>query len=333
MLKIKFKHNLLLTLNLVTRSSVGRYSLAIIFSVLLHIIFLWFPDIRLSHDNVVVPDISVRLEALPKTVIKSESVDIGSVKIQTESEAAQSDLRPLPGRVIKNVLKMQHMETSAEHLPIPAHLKIVFKLYDSDSNYSIGKVIHQLDLHNDQYILQSERYIDRLSSLVKGDQFTQLSSGVFGEKGFKPEIYKSVKINSGLTENRKVLFNWLAHKLDYSNNPAEMLPEDAQDMLSYLYQFSQISMQREIISFPISDGTHLVKHEMEIGRTEQISTPMGVLSALHLRKIHQMGEPYFEVWLALDYRMLPVMYRQVDASGVVIAKYAISEILVADESK
>lgn len=335
MSNFNFIHNLRFALAsaINSNSSVGRYSLAILLSVLLHVIFLWFPYIHLSHVHVALPELSVRLENLPKFPLKGELVGSGDEKTQTGSELIHHDLKPMPSTGIKTGLKMQRMENSSEHLPIPAHMKLIFKLYDSESSYGIGKVIHQLDLQNAKYILRSERYMDKLSTTIKGGQFTQISQGDFNASGFKPEIYKSIKMNSGLLENRKVFFNWSEHTLEYSKNQVELLPDDAQDTLSYMYQLSQISMQREIVSLPISDGTHLINYAMEIGRAEHISTPMGDMNALHLRKIHQRGEAYFEIWLALEYRMLPVMYLQMNSSGEVTEKYSVSEILVSDVIK
>jgi len=58
---------------------------------------------------------------------------------------------------------------------------------------------------------------------------------------------------------------------------------------------------------------------------------MGKLRALHLRKMHSRGEAYFEIWLGLEYRMLPVKFSQVDRSGNVIHEYVISDIRAADQ--
>jgi hypothetical protein len=58
---------------------------------------------------------------------------------------------------------------------------------------------------------------------------------------------------------------------------------------------------------------------------------MGKLRALHLRKMHAQGEAYFEIWLGLEYRLLPVKFRMVNALDKVTEEYVISDILAADE--
>ena len=52
---------------------------------------------------------------------------------------------------------------------------------------------------------------------------------------------------------------------------------------------------------------------------------------LHLRKIHAQGEAYFEIWLGLEYRLLPVKLSQVDSSGNVTEEMVISGIRAKDE--
>jgi hypothetical protein len=47
--------------------------------------------------------------------------------------------------------------------------------------------------------------------------------------------------------------------------------------------------------------------------------------------MHAQGEAYFEIWLGLEYRLLPVKFSQVDSSGKVTEEFVISGIRAADE--
>ena len=53
--------------------------------------------------------------------------------------------------------------------------------------------------------------------------------------------------------------------------------------------------------------------------------------ALHLRKIHAQCEAYFEIWLGLEYRLLPVKFRQIDSSDEVTDEFVIADIRAAEE--
>jgi len=90
-------------------------------------------------------------------------------------------------------------------------------------------------------------------------------------------------------------------------------------------------MEGEFFPMAVSDATQLQQYQIEIGAKEDIATPMGKLRTLHLRKMHTQGEAYFEIWLGLEYRLLPVKFRQVDGSDNVIEEFVISDIRAADE--
>ena len=47
--------------------------------------------------------------------------------------------------------------------------------------------------------------------------------------------------------------------------------------------------------------------------------------------MHARGEAYFEIWLGLEYRLLPVKFRLVDGSDNVTEEFVISGIRAADE--
>jgi len=53
--------------------------------------------------------------------------------------------------------------------------------------------------------------------------------------------------------------------------------------------------------------------------------------SLPLRKIHAQGEAYFEIWLGLEYRLLPVKFRQIDSSDEVTDEFVIADIRAAEE--
>ena len=58
---------------------------------------------------------------------------------------------------------------------------------------------------------------------------------------------------------------------------------------------------------------------------------MGTLHTLHLRKLHSAGQPYFEIWLGVAQRLLPVKLRTLDGAGAVVTESVITSINVADE--
>lgn len=102
-------------------------------------------------------------------------------------------------------------------------------------------------------------------------------------------------------------------------------------MLSFTYQLSQLPMKGEYFPLPVSDGSTLETYEIEIGQKEDITTPMGKLRTQRLRKMHNRSEAYFEIWLGLEHRLLPVKIRQIDRDGQIVGEMVVSDIRVADE--
>lgn len=226
---------------------------------------------------------------------------------------------------------MKEMERSAENHLFPKHLVLSFDVYKGADILRTGEIHHQLDILNDRYNLKSVKHTAGLSTLQDSDQFSQISQGKIGEQGLRPDTFMEEKITNGRKQSLKAVFDWAAQKLRFSRGGETELPADAQDILSFMYQLSQISMRREIIPLSIIDGAHLEKNQIEIGSAEDIATPMGNLRTLHLRKMHPQNERYFEIWLALEYRLLPVKFRLLEGSGEVIEEFVISDIRAADE--
>ncbi|MFZ2302443.1 MAG: DUF3108 domain-containing protein [Gallionella sp.] len=223
------------------------------------------------------------------------------------------------------------MEKSAEARLFPKHVQLNFSVYGGTDFFRIGELHHQLDIYKDKYILKAAKQTAGPTSLLNNDRLIQSSRGEIGEQGLQPETFKEEKITGGGRQSLKVTFDRAAQKLRFSHGGNTDLIADAQDALSFMYQLSQLPMDREIIPLPISDGAYLKEYEIEIGGKEDIDTPMGKLQALHLRKLHTQGEAYFEIWLGLEYRLLPVKFRQVDGSDKVTEEFVISDIRATDE--
>ncbi len=223
------------------------------------------------------------------------------------------------------------MEKSSVNRLLPRHALFTFAIYRGTEFFPVGELRHQLDIHNDRYILKATRHAAELPVLLDSGQPVQLSSGKIGKQGLQPEIFSEEKNIKGGMQNLQTTFDWATQKLHFTRGGDAALPADAQDLLSFMYQLSQLPMNREIIPLSISDGLSLKNYRVEIVMKEDIDTPMGKLRALHLRKLHDQGDAYFEIWLGLEYRMLPVKFRRMDGSDRMIEEFAISGIRTAEE--
>ena len=146
----------------------------------------------------------------------------------------------------------------------------------------------------------------------------------------QPETFEEEKINDNDKQNIKATFDWLSHKLLFSKGGETALPAGAQDILSIFYQLSQIPLNKGAVQLAVSNGNKLEPYELEVGPEEEITTSMGKLRALHLRKLHAKGESGFEIWLGLEYRLLPVKYLLIEPSDEVAGEIVITDIRIAE---
>jgi len=306
-------------------SPARRLTFAIVVSVLLHAAVLWLPYIHLPLAKVAFPPLSVRLVSLPKHVeppmASPEPANPKSTRAPNASGKAKA----------KTMKKMDKTEGQAAAHPFPKRLMLSFVVQKDGDGLMTGEIHHQLEIHGNKYTLKSMRQTAGPASLNNGDQLTQTSRGNIGERGLQPETFEENEINKSGKKSHRATFDWTAQKVRYSHGGESALPDTAQDMLSFMYQISQIPMNADFFPLPITDGGHMEQYLIEIGAQDDISTPMGKLRSLHLRKIHAQGEVYFEIWLAQEYRLFPVKFRQLDGSDNVTDEYVIAEILATDE--
>ena len=307
------------------RIPVSRLTLAIVLSTLIHVAFICLPFLQLQQPKLQLPQLTIRLMPLPKTVAPPAPIP----------ESVSQDIRPDDNSSDKPIVNtadtMKEMQRSAEIHLFPKHLYLTFDVYKGSGILRAGEIRHQLDIRKDTYTLRAFKQTSGISSLDNGVQLTQISQGKFSEQGLRPDSFKEEKITNVQKQSSTAIFDWATQKLRFSKGVNIAVPADAQDMLSFMYQLSQISMRREIIHLSLSDSVQLENYRIEIGRAEDIITPMGSMRALHLSKMHAENEPYFEIWLGLEYRLLPVKFRQVNGSGEVTEEYVITDIRAGDD--
>lgn len=320
---------------------VARIALAIGLSLLIHAIALFAPLIELPKSEVPLPPLTAKLEPLPTIVppapkkkprAKQQPVEKAVQPTQesapeTVNEAPQLDDEPQPP-------VEETVDQTAEQAkpPLPKRAQLTFSVFRGDGGMKVGEAVHRLDIEEGRYTLKAVTQTTGLASMFKSYMLTQTSEGQADAKGLLPSKFAEEKKQSQGTQSLSAEFNWETHKLHFSHGGETSLSEQAQDILSFLYQLSQLPMaNQEVVPIRISNGKKLEYYELEIGAEEEITTPRGKLRALPLRKLHAKGEEGLEIWLGLEYRLLPIKVRQIDRAGQIAGEMTISDIRVSDE--
>ena len=115
-----------------------------------------------------------------------------------------------------------------------------------------------------------------------------------------------------------VCFDWNGGSLAYgrTHDPKSApLPAGTQDFMSFIYQQAVLPPAPGRARVPITTGTRFETHEIEVTPEETIETPLGTLRALPVRQLPRPGAESIQIWLAADYRYLPVRIRHYDRDG------------------
>lgn len=307
----------------VIRTPIRRVALAIALSALIHAAILGLPQIQFPHAAVQLPPLTARLERLPEPVSRPAENPEPANPLSGAGASGKPAAETMPA--------MDKTEELAAPPPFPNHLQLTFAVYQSEGGFKTGEIQQQLDISRDRYTLKAIKRTAGLTGLRNRIQSIQTSRGRIVAQGLQPDTFKQENFSAGGKQSLEAAFDRAAQKLRFSSGNDAALPADAQDLLSFTYQLSQLPMKGEFFPLPVSDGSQLETYEIEIGRKEEISTPMGKLRTLRLRKIHQQSEAYFEIWLGLEYRLLPVKIRQIDRDDRFAGEMVISDIRAADE--
>ncbi len=324
--------------------------------MLAHAMLLFGPNlISLAPVEVPLPPLTARLEPLPvlkpapvkKAVHKPHVHSKPKPVITHEVTAPVAVTTPAPDTTetppvqtpvtqtspIESPASAVPAENSQPAHPLPRHAELTFKVYKG-ADLPIGEVRHRLDISDDNsYTLQVSINTTGLASLFKKFVMSQQSTGTITASGIRPDKYSETKLTSKETEALSADFDWQDKLLKFSSGNQVALPEQAQDILSFLYQFSQMPLDQARLAMHVSNGKKLENYQVEIGPEENVQTRMGLLRALPLRKIHAPGEEGLEIWLGLEYRLLPIKIRQIDREGHIAGEMVVSDIRVSDEQK
>ncbi|MFA6970640.1 MAG: DUF3108 domain-containing protein [Gallionella sp.] len=336
-----------------SKQPAGRIVLAIVLSLMVHVVLLFGPNlIELSPVETPLPPLTARLEPLPKITVKPAhkpkphvpkksktalppapptAVATGLPETPPATETALASEAVAPVERVPAAGEVAATEEAPPAHPLPKHAQLTFMVYKG-TDFPVGQARHQLNINDDKsYTLRADTNTIGLASLIKTFEMNQQSSGTVGASGLRPDEFSEGRMSDEGKQALTAKFDWQNKHLAFSSGNNSALPEHAQDILSFMYQLSQLPLDQAIIPMYISNGKKLEKYELTVGKEEDIMTRNGKMRALPLRKVHQPGEEGLEIWLGMEYRLLPVQIRSIDRNGEIAGQMTISDIRVSQE--
>lgn len=321
---------------------------ALALSLLVHVALLFGPKlVVLAPIEAPIPQLAARLEPIPvvKPAPKSHPkkqtkpaprpaapsplpAEPSADEPATEEIPVAEEIQPAAPEVIPEVAIPEKVKPAH---PLPGRAQLTFIAYKGTS-FQVGEARHKLEISKDgRYVLQVGMNTTGIASFFKTFELNQQSLGTVSAHGLRPDEFTETKATSKGKQTLTARFDWDNKQLAFSAGNTSALPEGAQDLLSFLYQFSQMQLDQATLPMHVSNGRKLENYQVEVGEGEEIQTRLGKLKALPLRKIHAPGEEGLEIWLGLEYRLLPVKVRQIDRNGEIAGELVISDIRVSDD--
>lgn len=196
--------------------------------------------------------------------------------------------------------------------PAPKHVEIEFR--GLGGSKGMGKQVFDQD-ENNRYRLTGEMSMP-LFLFVSGT-IEQHSEGLITPQGLQPLNFRQ-KITGNKPQT--AAFDWDTHHVVMDTgkrtDTLDLLP-GTQDMLSFMYQFMFVPPLDEM-RMTLVTGKRLRTYVYTFEGEEPLDTKMGTLHTVHIGKNGSEGDEKTELWLAADYRYLPVRIRRTEKDGSVI---------------
>jgi len=219
-------------------------------------------------------------------------------------------------------------------LSLPKKGRITYELTFGSERFSVGKAVQSWELNAKTYMLANDAETTGIVDVFRPQRLRSLSRGSVTRNGLKPASFMTSRTRRGQTEAAQASFNWEAGSLSYGSareRASAPLPAGTQDLMSFVYQLAIAPPAPGSYRLPITTGTRFDTFDIEVLAEESIETPLGVVRALPVKQVRRAGAESIEIWLAAEYRYLPVKIRYFDRQGSPTVEQVASEIRISEE--
>ena len=236
---------------------------------------------------------------LPSELDVPKSKDIGE-----PLPASASEPQPVDAGLVINENAYQYVETE-------------FDVRTKIDGSAQGKSTITFNMVGDQYQLKWLTQPSGVAALFIGD-LLQTSAGALTKAGLQPATYQ-YQFGNKADKARLASFDWQTKKLilqTAKGTKTEELPDAAQDMLSFMYQFMYVS-PLQTMQIAITNGKKMKSYDYSFEGEENINSALGELKTIHIVHTGSVEEDKTELWLAVDYQYIPVKIRKTESENKV----------------
>ena len=180
----------------------------------------------------------------------------------------------------------------------------------------VSRTEYTLDSDN-HYSIKNEVEAKGFVSLFYWNKLVQTSDGLLTSEGLKPITYH---YQFGSKIDNVAFFNWESRTIvttaNSKTNNFEMI-DGSQDMLSFMYQF-MFEPPLTKMKIYIANGKSYKSYDYAYINDELIEYETLKLETMHIAKYNYSNEERIDLWLAKDYRYIPVKIRKTEKDGSIL---------------
>jgi hypothetical protein len=182
--------------------------------------------------------------------------------------------------------------------------------YDVFRNgWRVAVVSETFEARDGAYRIVSESRAVGMLALLEKHTLRFVSSGILTPSGLRPQHFEGKRSDADSRQVRAD-FDWEAGQLTIVHDGRTetiALPPGTQDRISSMYQFMFLPREKlQQVEFSMTNGRKLDHYLYAVQSSGDLETRLGRMATLHLVKQHRADESGAEVWLAPQYRFLPV---------------------------
>lgn len=199
--------------------------------------------------------------------------------------------------------------------PIPLRAEVKFKLTVAGIPVGEGIAVFQHDAKTYSVVMESKTI--GIAALYRL-HIRREAKGRITAAGLRPLTFVETR-NDRIT--RSATFDWTAGKvqlIDGDNKQTVPLQPNTWDAASVACSFAFSLPDGKEQRLYVTDGRRITEYKYSVLGREKLSTPMGQLDTVHVKKIQDEGDKRgFDAWLAVDRHFLLVRARATEKNGTV----------------
>ena len=314
----------------ILKSNHIKFLLAIFVSILVHLfllggIDLYNPFFLKNSDNLnIIIESHLELPLKKEEIVTKQRSSKAKKNRQTDNnsnEKKDSSTKDLNQEIQNNELNEIYQSSEKKEIQ---YKKVVID-YDvrrslDGSPVGSARTMYLLG-ENNQYSIKNEVEAKGFVSLFYWNKLVQTSDGVATPEGLKPKNYH---YQFGSKIDNFAVFDWESKKIittmNGKTNEFDMF-EGSQDMLSFMYQF-MFEPPLTKMKIYITNGKNYKSYDYSYIGEEIIETEVDKILTMHIAKFNYNNEERIDLWLAKDYRYLPIKIRKTEKDGSILDQSA-----------